>query len=51
MSDKDSEIMEIFRNLLPKLSEQEKTQLLCFGEGMAFKISQTTKDSASSSNA
>lgn len=40
MSEKDKEIMEIFQRILPKLSEQEKTQLLCFGEGMAFKASQ-----------
>lgn len=40
MSEKDKEIMEIFQRIIPTLSEQEKIQLLCFGEGMAFKSSQ-----------
>lgn len=43
MSGVDKKIIDTFRKAIPNLSKQEKIQLLCFGEGLAFKASQTTQ--------
>lgn len=40
MSGVDKKIIETFRKTIPNLNKQEKIQLLCFGEGLAFKASQ-----------
>ena len=36
MSGTGQKILELFSRAIPKLSEQEKEQLLCFGEVVAF---------------
>lgn len=36
MSEKEKKILEIFKKMVPDLSEMEKEKLLSFGEGMAF---------------
>ncbi len=42
MSEKKKEILEVFRKLIPNLSEADKSYLLGLGEGMA--IAKETKD-------
>ena len=37
MSDKEREILDVFKKLVPVLTDFEKEKLLAFGEGMAFK--------------
>lgn len=44
MNEKEKKILETFMVLFPKLSEIDKERLLCFGEGMAFKTSETAKE-------
>lgn len=36
MTEKEQKIIEVFKNIFPKLDEAEKEKLLCFGEGIAF---------------
>lgn len=36
MSEKEKKIMETFEKVIPSLSEDDKRELLAFGEGMAF---------------
>ena len=36
MTDKEKKILEVFGQIIPKMSELEKEKLLAFGEGMAF---------------
>jgi hypothetical protein len=36
MSEKEKQILETFRKVIPDLSEMEKEKLLSFGEGVAF---------------
>lgn len=38
MSDKEKKIMEIFARIIPKLSENDKSYLLGYGEGMAARV-------------
>lgn len=40
MSDKEREILDVFKKLVPVLTDFEKEKLLAFGEGMAFKAAQ-----------
>lgn len=47
MSDKEREILDVFKKLVPVLTDFEKEKLLAFGEGMAFKAAQQQKDSTS----
>lgn len=42
MSEKEKEILEVFGNLIPNLSETDKSYLLGLGEGMA--ITKEAKD-------
>lgn len=46
MLDKENEIIETFRKVIPKMSTIEKEKLLSFGEGMAFKFSQMDHEQA-----
>lgn len=43
MSDKEREILDVFKKLVPALTDFEKEKLLAFGEGMAFKAAQQQK--------
>ena len=36
MSEKEKQIIETFMEVIPKMSEQERDNLLNFGKGMAF---------------
>lgn len=36
MTEKERKIMETFGRVIPKMSDQEKENLLAFGEGMAL---------------
>ena len=36
MSDKEKNILDTFKKVIPKMSEMEQEKLLSFGEGMAF---------------
>ena len=36
MSEKEKQIIETFMEVIPKMSEQERNNLLNFGRGMAF---------------
>ena len=47
MSDKEREILDVFKKLVPVLTDFEKEKLLAFGKGMAFKAAQQQKDSTS----
>lgn len=38
MSDREKEIIETFKKVIPNLSTIEQEKLLSFGEGMAFKF-------------
>lgn len=40
MTEKEKQILDKFRKVLPTLSEREQDNLLCFGEGYAFKAAQ-----------
>ncbi len=42
MTPTEKQIIENLTQLLPKLTEREKAELLAFSEGMAFKASQQT---------
>ncbi len=45
MSEKEKQILETFKEVLPKLNEKERDNLLNFGKGMAFmKDRQTQKE-------
>lgn len=44
MSDKEREILDVFKKLVPVLTDFEKEKLLAFGEGMAFKAAQQQKE-------
>lgn len=41
MSEREKQILATFKEIVPKLSPIEQERLLSFGEGMAFKLSQT----------
>ena len=43
MTDKEKEIMEVFKKVLPNLTREEKDRLLFFGKGMAFKAEENEK--------
>ena len=47
MSDKEREILDVFKKLVPVLTDFEEEKLLAFGERMAFKAAQQQKDSTS----
>ncbi|WP_346990929.1 hypothetical protein, partial [Anaerotruncus colihominis] len=47
MSDKEREILDVFKKLVPVLTDFEEEKLLAFGEGMVFKAAQQQKDSTS----
>lgn len=36
MSEKEKQIIETFKKVIPKLNEKERDSLLNFGKGMAF---------------
>ena len=36
MSEKEKQIIETFKEVIPKLNEKERDNLLNFGKGMAF---------------
>lgn len=38
MTEKERQIFEVFRFVIPKLSESDKSYLLGMGEGMAIKV-------------
>ena len=40
MSDKEREILDVFKKLVPVLTDFEEEKLLAFGEGLAFKAAQ-----------
>ena len=40
MSDKEREILDVFKKLVPVLTDFEEEKLLAFGEGMVFKAAQ-----------
>lgn len=42
MSEKEKRIIEIFSKAFPMMTEQEKEQLMCYGEGMFFMARQNT---------
>lgn len=46
MSDKEKQIMDVFSQIVPKLSELDKEKLLAFGEGLAFKVKQEYGDAS-----
>lgn len=46
MSENEKRILETFGRVIPKLTELDKERLLAFGEGLAFKVSQQTAQSA-----
>lgn len=46
MSDKEKQILETFRKVVPELNDLEKEKLLAFGEGMAFKVGQQKNEPA-----
>lgn len=41
MSDEEKKILEVFKEVIPKLNEREKERLLWIGEGIALKTEQT----------
>lgn len=43
MSEKEKQILDTFGKVIPNLSELEKEKLLSYGEGMAFKVRQQTR--------
>lgn len=43
MSEKEKQIIETFSNVMPKLSEKDKSYLLGLGEGMAIKVADEEK--------
>lgn len=43
MTEKEKKIFETFGEVIPKLSESDKSYLLGLGEGMAIKIEQSAK--------
>nr|DAG66617.1 MAG TPA: hypothetical protein [Caudoviricetes sp.] len=43
MSEKEKQIIETFSNVMPKLSEKDKSYLLGLGEGMAIKAAEQEK--------
>lgn len=44
MSEKEKQILDTFKKVVPDLNDSEKERLLAFGEGMAFKTEMTKKD-------
>ena len=44
MSDKEREILDVFKKLVPVLTDFEEEKLLAFGERMAFKAAQQQED-------
>lgn len=43
MSEKEKKILETFGQIIPKLSESDKSYLLGLGEGMAIKTEKESK--------
>ena len=43
MADKRTKLLNVFENLLPKLSDYDLDKLICFGEGIAFKVNELEK--------
>lgn len=41
MTAKENQILETFRETIPKLTDQDKERLLAFGEGLALATRQT----------
>lgn len=46
MTEKDKQIAENIKNLLPRLSDHDREIFVAYGEGMASKASRMTCDSA-----
>ena len=44
MSERELQILETFKNIIPSLSELEQEKLLSFGEGMAFMKDRSNKE-------
>ena len=44
MTDKRLKALNVFENLLPKLSDYDLDKLICFGEGIAFKVNEMEKE-------
>lgn len=45
MTDRDKQVAENIKRLLPRLSDQDKAVFLAYGEGMACKAAHMTCDS------
>ena len=46
MTEKDKQVAENIKSLLPRLSDHDKEIFMAYGEGMACKASRMTCDSA-----
>lgn len=46
MSEKCKQILEIFAELLPKLTPEKQNEFLAYGEGMAFMVDKQDQRSA-----
>lgn len=44
MTDRDKQVAENIKRLLPRLSDQDKAIFLAYGEGMACKAARMTHD-------